>query len=420
MSLAAAELALDDAGLDPADARPVRDVRWSLPAGSGGNEFGQRELQKLWAQGPRHVGAYQSIAWFYAASTGQISIRHGLQGPVRGAWSAEGAGGLDALGAGAPARCGAARRRSSPAAPRRRSCPYALACQLDQRPADAPSRDPRARLPAVRRRRLRLRARRGRRDARRRGRRRRRASAARRGSTARSPATPPPTTPATARPPPDATQLRPRDARSRWPTPGVTPDEVDVVFADGAGAPDARPARGAARSPRRSASARRRAGHRAEDDDRAAATPGGVGAGRRRRAAGMRDGVHPADASTSSGPPDHGLGLVRDESRAGAGRAPRSCSPAATAASTARSCCAATPDPAIHHPQGAPMSSRSSPTPTSGRSCRPRSASPRPTSRTSRTTRSPTSAWTRSRSSRSSSRSSSVRLHDPRRGRRRD
>ncbi len=42
------------------------------------------------------VGAYQSIAWFYAATTGQISIRHGMKGPC-GVVVAEGAGGLEAL-----------------------------------------------------------------------------------------------------------------------------------------------------------------------------------------------------------------------------------------------------------------------------------------------------------------------------------
>ena len=52
-------------------------------AGSGGNEFGQREIQSLWSRGPRAVTVYQSIAWFYAATTGQISIRHGSKGHVR-------------------------------------------------------------------------------------------------------------------------------------------------------------------------------------------------------------------------------------------------------------------------------------------------------------------------------------------------
>ena len=47
--------------------------------------------------GPHGVGAYQSIAWFYAASTGQISIRHGFKGPC-GVLAADDAGGLDSLG----------------------------------------------------------------------------------------------------------------------------------------------------------------------------------------------------------------------------------------------------------------------------------------------------------------------------------
>ena len=33
----------------------------------GGNEFGQKEIENLWGKGPIFVGAYQSIAWFYAA-----------------------------------------------------------------------------------------------------------------------------------------------------------------------------------------------------------------------------------------------------------------------------------------------------------------------------------------------------------------
>ena len=49
------------------------------------------------AAGPGHVSAYQSIAWFYAATTGQISIRHGMRGPC-GVIATEQAGGLDAIG----------------------------------------------------------------------------------------------------------------------------------------------------------------------------------------------------------------------------------------------------------------------------------------------------------------------------------
>src|SRR3712207_7411803 len=68
-----------------------------LASGSGGNEFSQHEIQGLWAKGPKSVGAYQSIAWFYAASTGQISIRDGYKGPS-GVVVSEGAGGLDSIG----------------------------------------------------------------------------------------------------------------------------------------------------------------------------------------------------------------------------------------------------------------------------------------------------------------------------------
>src|SRR5262249_59962976 len=43
-----------------------------------------------------HVGAYQSIAWFYAATTGQIAIKYGMKGPC-GVIVNEGAGGLDSV-----------------------------------------------------------------------------------------------------------------------------------------------------------------------------------------------------------------------------------------------------------------------------------------------------------------------------------
>jgi 3-oxoacyl-(acyl-carrier-protein) synthase len=72
------------------------DVGVTTAAGSGGCAFGQREIQALWSQGPGYVGPYQSIAWFYAASTGQISIAHGFRGPCA-VLSSESAGGLDAI-----------------------------------------------------------------------------------------------------------------------------------------------------------------------------------------------------------------------------------------------------------------------------------------------------------------------------------
>lgn len=95
MALAATKLALGDAGLDPASRDPY-SMSVVTAASSGGNEFGQREIQSLWAKGPRFVGAYQSIAWFYAATTGQVSIKHGMKGAC-GVIVSEQAGGLDAV-----------------------------------------------------------------------------------------------------------------------------------------------------------------------------------------------------------------------------------------------------------------------------------------------------------------------------------
>jgi minimal PKS chain-length factor (CLF/KS beta) len=127
MGLAAAEMAFADAGFDPAAHDPFA-MSVITASSSGGNEFGQVEIQKLWGRGPQFVGAYQSIAWFYAATTGQISIRHGMKGHS-GVVATEGAGGLDAL-----SQSRRALRRGMDAvvsggleAP---LCPYALCCQL--------------------------------------------------------------------------------------------------------------------------------------------------------------------------------------------------------------------------------------------------------------------------------------------------
>jgi minimal PKS chain-length factor (CLF/KS beta) len=95
MALAATQMALDDAKFDPEGKDPYR-MSVITASASGGNEFGQKEIQNLWGKGPIFVGAYQSIAWFYAATTGQISIRYGMKGPC-GVVVQEGAGGLEAL-----------------------------------------------------------------------------------------------------------------------------------------------------------------------------------------------------------------------------------------------------------------------------------------------------------------------------------
>ncbi|MFE9683982.1 ketosynthase chain-length factor [Streptomyces sp. NPDC002701] len=95
LALAAAAQALETAALDPAEL-PDYAVGVVTANAAGGFEFGQRELQALWSRGSKHVGAYQSFAWFYAANSGQISIRHGLRGPS-GVIVSEQAGGLDAV-----------------------------------------------------------------------------------------------------------------------------------------------------------------------------------------------------------------------------------------------------------------------------------------------------------------------------------
>ncbi|MBD0330044.1 MAG: ketosynthase chain-length factor [Thermoleophilia bacterium] len=96
LALAAAEMALADAQFDPGEYEDRYRLSVITASSSGGNEFGQKEIQNLWDRGPIFVGAYQSIAWFYAATTGQLSIKYRMKGPC-GVIVAEGAGGLEAL-----------------------------------------------------------------------------------------------------------------------------------------------------------------------------------------------------------------------------------------------------------------------------------------------------------------------------------
>ncbi|MFF2779344.1 ketosynthase chain-length factor [Streptomyces sp. NPDC058052] len=127
-AMAAAQLALDDAGIARDAPEDPFSVGVVTAAGSGGGEFGQRELQKLWGQGSKFVGPYQSIAWFYAASTGQISIRSGFKGPC-GVVASDEAGGLDGI-----AHAARAVRRGTGAvvvgAAEAPLAPYSVVCQL--------------------------------------------------------------------------------------------------------------------------------------------------------------------------------------------------------------------------------------------------------------------------------------------------
>jgi act minimal PKS chain-length factor (CLF/KS beta) len=96
LALVAADWALADAGVDPATDHAAFDMGVVTASTSGGFEFGQNELRKLWSQGGQYVSAYQSFAWFYAVNSGQISIRNGMKGPS-GVIVSDQAGGLDAL-----------------------------------------------------------------------------------------------------------------------------------------------------------------------------------------------------------------------------------------------------------------------------------------------------------------------------------
>jgi len=96
LALVAAEEALVDAGVE-LSALPEYETAVVTSSSSGGTDFGQHQMQDLYQNGPSWVGVYQSIAWFYAATTGQLSIRHGMRGPC-GVLCGEQAGGLDALG----------------------------------------------------------------------------------------------------------------------------------------------------------------------------------------------------------------------------------------------------------------------------------------------------------------------------------
>jgi minimal PKS chain-length factor (CLF/KS beta) len=126
LAFCAANEALADAEIDPAALDPYA-MSVALASGSGGNAFGQHELQRLWSHPSRTVGAYQSIAWFYAATVGQLSILHGMKGPSV-VLASESAGGLDSL-----AHAARLVRRGTPVvlaggteAP---LTPYALTCQ---------------------------------------------------------------------------------------------------------------------------------------------------------------------------------------------------------------------------------------------------------------------------------------------------
>lgn len=120
LGLAAADWALEDAGVKPGEL-PAFDMGVVTASSSGGFEFGQGELQKLWGQGSEYVSAYQSFAWFYAVNSGQISIRNGMKGPSGVVVSDQAGGWTRSRRPGA--RSARGHRSSSPVASTPRSAP---------------------------------------------------------------------------------------------------------------------------------------------------------------------------------------------------------------------------------------------------------------------------------------------------------
>ncbi|WP_412750072.1 ketosynthase chain-length factor [Krasilnikovia sp. M28-CT-15] len=96
LALIAAQGALDDADVDTA-AMSGDDIGIVTASTSGSAEFTHPEFTRRWSRGPEHDGRNESFAWFSAVNTGEVSIRHVLRGPSTGLL-AEQAGGLDALG----------------------------------------------------------------------------------------------------------------------------------------------------------------------------------------------------------------------------------------------------------------------------------------------------------------------------------
>lgn len=96
-SLVASESALAAASLDPQSDYAEFDGAVVTANSFGGVEFLQNEQHKLYNNGPKYVSAYMSYAWFYGVNTGQISIRHKIKGQSGSLVTGQ-AGGLDALG----------------------------------------------------------------------------------------------------------------------------------------------------------------------------------------------------------------------------------------------------------------------------------------------------------------------------------
>jgi 3-oxoacyl-(acyl-carrier-protein) synthase len=85
LAVAAVDEALKDARLTIDRSMGINPERVGVMVGNvlGGWEFAERELRKMWVEGPRQMSPYQATAWFPAAPQGNICIRFGLKGRSR-------------------------------------------------------------------------------------------------------------------------------------------------------------------------------------------------------------------------------------------------------------------------------------------------------------------------------------------------
>lgn len=101
LGIAACQLAAEEAGLSLKSEDP-NDVGMYFSNLVGGMDFAEPELYAQTFMGPSRVNAYQAIAWFYAATQGQWSIKTGIKGHAKTV-VADRTGGLQSVGLAAQA-----------------------------------------------------------------------------------------------------------------------------------------------------------------------------------------------------------------------------------------------------------------------------------------------------------------------------
>jgi 3-oxoacyl-[acyl-carrier-protein] synthase II len=96
LGMATCQLAMDEAGLMLKNEDP-NQVGVYFSNLVGGMDFAEPELYAQTFMGPSRVNAYQAIAWFYAATQGQWSIKTGIKGYAK-TIVADRTGGLQSIG----------------------------------------------------------------------------------------------------------------------------------------------------------------------------------------------------------------------------------------------------------------------------------------------------------------------------------